>query len=500
MADYAKTGFSRVFLIDGGARPDHAPIYQSCLRAGGISKGFGDITTIYCPSPVAYDQFVEVDSYRGAAERATTSLMGRYLADVASSLLRIAEQGCGADVHIHIGKCTDPTKFNTFTKAVVLEGAYVSSWSTDELGALSSDERNPVGETAEISAKSVYEVLALTMAEVAASVVTSELLDVVICDSVACGECDEISTGCQHIYAISRPQTGSAGALPDLVHTKDGSVWYADNIDSLTTGQAPSGVACLGDYVVVVSNDGGNMNYALKSEVDTVGYDETWLGITTGVVAAHEPNDCFRAIGGIYMYVCGDGGYIYRTSDVTAGLTVLDAGAATTENLNAIMMLSDVFGVAVGNNGAVISTEDGTTWAAKTDVTGAGVNLNCVWVVSETCWFAGTSDGRLFYTLDKGTTWTLKGFPGSGTGVVYDISFSSTAIGYLSHATAAGLGRILRTYDGGYSWNVLPEGSGSMPDNDRFNAIAACPADVNFVVGVGLGGNGTDGIIVVGAD
>lgn len=62
------------------------------------------------------------------------------------------------------------------------------------------------------------------------------------------------------------------------------------------------------------------------------------------------------------------------------------------------------------------------------------------------------------------------------------------------------LGRILRTYDGGYSWNVLPEGSGSMPDNDRFNAIAACTADVNFVVGVGLGGNGTDGIIVVGAD
>jgi hypothetical protein len=470
------------------------------LRAGGLSKGFGDITTIYCPSPIAYDQFVEVDSYRGAAERATTSLMGRYLADVASALLRIAEQGCGADVHIHIGKCTDPTKFNTFTKAVVLEGAYISSWSTDELGALSPDERNPVGETAEISATTVYEILPLSVGEVAASVVTNEVLDVVICDSVACGECDEISTGCQHIYAISKPQTGSAGALPDIVHTKDGSTWYADNIDSLSTAQSPSGIACLGDYVVVVSNDGGNINYASKDDVDTIGFDETWIGITTGVVAGKEPNDCFRAVGGIYMYVCGDGGYIYRTSDPTAGLTVIDAGAATTDNLNAIMMFSDAFGVAVGNNGAVTYTEDGVTWVALADVTGVGVNLNCVWCVSETTWFVGTSDGRLFYTVDKGAAWTVKGFPGSGAGVVHDIAFASTAVGYLSHATVAPLGRMLRTYDGGYSWNVLPEGSGSVPDNDRFNAVAACTADVNMFVGVGLGANGTDGIIVKGID
>ena len=39
-----------------------------------------------------------------------------------------------------------------------------------------------------------------------------------------------------------------------------------------------------------------------------------------------------------------------------------------------------------------------------------------------------------------------------------------------------------------------------MPANDRINALAACTADVNMVVGVGLGANGVDGIIVVGAD
>ena len=499
MADYAKTGFSRVFLIDGGARPDHAPVYQSCLRAGGISKGYGDITTIYCPSATAYDQFVEVDSFKGTAERATTSLMGRYLADTASALLRIAEQGCGADVHIHIGKCTDPTKFNTFTKAVVLEGAYISSWSTDELGALSPDERNNVGETAEISARAVYEVLPLTIGEVASSVVTSEVLDVVICDAVACGECEEISTGCQHIYSISKPQTGSAGALPDIIYTVDGSTWYADNIDSLSTAQAPNSIACLGDYIVVTSHDACNLNYALKAEVDDVDFDETWIGITTGIVAGKCPLDSFRAIGGIYLYICGEGGYIYRTANPVDGVTVVSAGAATLEDLNAIMMYSDTFGVAVGNSSAVTYTEDGLSWVSVTGPVGAA-NLNCVWCVSETTWFVGTSNGRLYYTADKGDTWVLKGFPGSGSGVVYDVCFASTAVGYISHTTAAIAGRILRTYDGGYSWNIAPEAAGTIPANDRLNALSACPADVNFIVGVGLGGNGVDGIIIVGAD
>ena len=152
MTTYAKTGFSRVFLIDGKARPDHAPEYQSCLRAGGISKSYGDIDSIECPSATEYDKFSEVDTIRGSSERATLSLSGRYAADLASDLLRIAEQGCGVDVQVHFGSCTDPSLFNTFSKAVVLEDAYISDWSTGDLGALSSDDRAAVDETADISA------------------------------------------------------------------------------------------------------------------------------------------------------------------------------------------------------------------------------------------------------------------------------------------------------------------------------------------------------------
>jgi len=107
---------------------------------------------------------------------------------------------------------------------------------------------------------------------------------------------------------------------------------------------------------------------------------------------------------------------------------------------------------------------------------------------------------RSNYTVDKASNWTAKGFPGSGAGVVYDIAFSNMSVGYLAHATATPAGRILRTYDGGYSWQILPEGSGTIAANDRINRLAPCIYDENLIVGVGLDDNATDGVIVVGRD
>ena len=497
MTDYAKTGFSRVFLIDGGARPDHAPEYQGCMKAGGVSKSWGDLTSIECPSEIQYDSYVEVDTIKGAEERATMDLMGRYLADVASELLRIGNLGCGVDAQVHFGKCTDPTDFNTFTKAVVMEGAYISDWSTDDLGAMESGERNPVTETGSISSKDVYEILQLAFTQAAASIVTNEVIDVVICDQVACGECDEDSSGCQHIYAVTKQAGGSPGTPPDIVFTVDGSNWYADDIDSLGAAEDPSAVACVGDYVVVVSNDSGSAHYALKSEVDDVDYDETWTEIATGFVGA--PNDCHRAVGGRFLYVVGDSGYIYRTDDITGGVNVLDAGVATTQNLNRVYALSDEFVVAVGNNDTVVYTEDGVSWGTVTGPL-AGATLSAVLVQSETVWFVGSTAGNLYYTVDKAANWTAKGFPGSGAGSVYDVVSANMSVLYLAHATTAPAGRILRSYDGGYSWNILPEGTGTITANDRINRLAACIYDENFVVGVGLADDGADGVIVVGQD
>lgn len=499
----ARTSLSRVFLIEGRANPGAAPDYQSCMRMMSPSQSLGDIERVEVPDPDNYDKFVEAAQIRGATERVSTSLEGRYALELISDLLRIAKTGCAIDVQLHLGQCTDPSDFNNFKKAVVLENVQITSWSAGDLGALQSDDNAAVDETAELSAEDIYEVVPLTIQSVAGSTVTNEIIDITTCDSISCGECDDSSDGCQKIFAITDAAGGSPTTPADVVFSlNQGGTWYAHDVDTLGVAEAPTGVDCLGSYLVVVSNDSGSLHYALLSEFDGV-TDPTFTEITTGIVAGGEPNDIFKK--GRYAFIVGDNGYIYGTSDPTAGVTALDAGEATVDNLNRVHAISSQFAVAVGNNGAVVYTENGTTWGAvSTRPVGAGVNLNALFVKSEKEWWVGSSAGNLYYTTDKGTTWTTKAFPGSGTGVVRDIVFATDSIAYLAHSTTAPAGRVLRSYDGGYSWNILPEGTQTIPANDYISRIAVCDGAAgqvaaNFFAGGGLADDGADGIIVIGS-
>jgi photosystem II stability/assembly factor-like uncharacterized protein len=323
---------------------------------------------------------------------------------------------------------------------------------------------------------------------------------VVICGPPSCGSCGAENDGCYNAYAISTAAGGSPGTPADIVHTiNKGATWYADDIDSMSDTDVPDAVACLGRYVVVVSNDTCSLHYALKAEIDDVDFDEAWTEVLTGFVAGGCPNDIW-SVGGT-AWVVGDGGYIYKMTDPTLGVTVIDAGETTTNHLYAVHALSASFAVGVGAHGTVVYTTDGAIFTLTNAPVGFGVVLTCVWCLDEATWFVGTDTGHLYYTVDAGTTWTEKAFPGSGAGTVYDIAFPTRSVGFLAHATATPAGRILRSYDGGYSWLIVPEATGKiLPANDYVAAIATCPQDVNYIVGVGLADNGTDGFLVVGKD
>ena len=414
-----------------------------------------------------------------------------------SELLRLAKAKCAVDIHLHIGSCTDPSLFNTFEKAVVLEQAYLTSYGTDDLGNLSSSDEAVVNENSDISAKNMYEILPISFGSKAGSLVLNEVLDVTVCDSASCGECEDEFSGCEKVYAITKYAGGSPATIPDIIFTIDGGVvWYAHDIDSMASDD-PTGIDCLGSYIIVVSNGSNSLHYVLKATVDGL-TDPTWTEVTTGFVAGGEPNAIF-SIGG-KAFIVGDLGYIYVTEDPTAGVTVLDAGTTTVDHLLDVEALSETFVVAVGNNGAIVVSEDGVNFADVNSPVGAAINLNFIELKSESEWWVGTSTGRLYYTLNGGDTWTEKAFPGSGTGVCRDMEFATPSVGYLAHSTATPAGRILRTYDGGYSWQVVPERTGAtIPANDRINKVAVCDGEANFVVGVGLADLSSDGIIVLGS-
>jgi hypothetical protein len=190
MADTpTKNDFSRVFIIENQAGPANVPDYQGQTIGEGIDWSLGDTSPIQIPNPNRYGDFIEVGQIAAEKERPTTSLRGRYPTSL-SDMLRVARQGCPFDAQIHIGTCQNPQDFDGgWDKIVVYEGAKYSSYSTDELGALESGDRAAVGETGDLSATDLYEIVRMGFVERGGDIVSTEIIGIVVCDTVSCGDC-----------------------------------------------------------------------------------------------------------------------------------------------------------------------------------------------------------------------------------------------------------------------------------------------------------------------
>lgn len=497
MRDHVLTGNSRVFLIEDRAGPANPPSYEDNAMAGAVSWPQGDVTIIRKPAPGRYNQFVSIGKFSGEPGVPELPLTLRYT-DLLSKMLRIARKGCDSDVQVHFGACEDPRDFDRgWAKIAILEAARPTTYGTSDLGTLEPEGRAPINEEVPMQGEDYYEVVPITFAEKAASLVTREILDIHVCDTEACGECGTTSDGCQKIFALSGEVDASPGLPPAVLYSSDGGdTWASSTVSALSPAEEADAIDCVGNNLVVISQDAVSLVYA--DITDLLAGTPTWAEVTTGFSASGAPRR-IASVSAVHTWIVGAGGYIYFTADPTSGVSVQDAGVATTQVLNAIHAIDEFTAVAVGVSNAIVYTNNGgDTWQAITGPA-VGVTLNTVWMKSALEWFVGTATGLLYYTRDGGATWTAKGFPGSGTGVVRDIRFYSNSVGYMAHDAATPRGRILRSVNGGYTWYVLPEESGfTLPLNDRINKIAVC-ADANTIFGAGLGDNATDGIIVKGA-
>lgn len=487
---------SRVFTIEDRAGPTHTPVYQTLARAQGFTWGQGDITPIRIPDPNQYGRYITVDKIRGQEELPTLTLEFRMERDQ-SPIFKLVRKGCPIDVNIAIGSCKDPSDFDLgWEKKLVIEDANFTNYSTSELGAYDADQEEIVMETVDITGSDMYEILPLLATEVGGDNLTKEVVAVAICDSVQCGICGIPSDGCQRILAVTRTQGDSPGLPAELLYTDDGgSSTSVTAVDSLPSNQGPDDMACVGSNLVIVSNGDGALHYALIADI--FDGDEEWERIDTGIESGGEPNAIF-SLGRTFSWIVGDGGYIYFSSDITAGVESQTEGSITTENLNDVHGISETDLVAVGDNNTILLTRNGgNAWTEVNGPSGKGSdNILCVQMLNGLTWFIGYDDGELWYTIDGGSNWTQKTFPGSGSGSVKDIAFSTQAVGYILH-DLSGEGRVLRTISGGQSWYLLPEDVAlSLPDNAGLNSVAACGEDPNQVWAGGLASDESDGILI----
>lgn len=498
MTDLQRTDFSRVFSLQYGAGPAANPTYQGFWRAGAFTWNQGDVTLHKIPDPDQYGAFLTVMKVPGEPDNPQLTLMARYTRDV-SALLKLAKAGCDVDYQIHMGACKDPRDFNLgWEKVLILERARITNYGTDDLGALTPDDRDVIDENVTVVGEDAYEVSRLLFGKVADANIVREVVDITVCDSATCGFCGIPSDGCQLVIAVTVAAGGSPGFVSKLILTTDGGATWSDTvINSLAANVDALAVQCVSNNVIVLASTG--ISYLPLT--NAIAHTGTFTLVTTGfVLPAGAPREFF-SLGPRQTWIIGAGGYIYFTTDPTAGVSIQDAGVATTQQLNAIHGYDSQNLIAVGNNNAVVVTRNGgNTWSSVLGPTG-GVNLNTVWMRKPNEWFVGTAGGQLWYTRDGGTTWVLKSFSGSGSGVVRDINFVTPSVGYMSHDTAGTVGRLFRTIDGGSSWYILPEegGAQSVPSNARLNRIATC-TDPNIVYAGGLApGGSADGILVKGA-
>ncbi len=114
--------------------------------------------------------------------------------------------------------------------------------------------------------------------------------------------------------------------------------------------------------------------------------------------------------------------------------------------LNSVFFINENIGFAVGLGLQLKTTSGGITWDKFE------FNVNCLmtkilFINSQTGFAAGLS-GNIFKTNDQGNSWSKSN--NNSDGHIYDFCFANGSIGY-----AAGQKEIVKTVDGGNTWNVL---------------------------------------------
>jgi photosystem II stability/assembly factor-like uncharacterized protein len=181
----------------------------------------------------------------------------------------------------------------------------------------------------------------------------------------------------------------------------------------------------------------------------------TWSGSATGVTedlnrVSIVDEESVIVSGGCIVRRSDDGGRTFdrlpwTASDARCGKSVL-----------APDFLPDGTGYLLLEDGSILRSEDGgRTWSRRTAVPGtpaAGGNIVAkdISFTGPSEGVAGSGDGRLYRTTDAAVSWTLVRDEAGG---IDDVDFVTPTVGF-----AAGTHRVLRTADGGATWEQRVNG------------------------------------------
>lgn len=505
--EIVKQSHRRAFSQRGGARPNNR------IRYAGADEQYMEIGDTETPVRGGSDPIRVHNPYRRGGYRNVGATVDAPDFDSGSINFMVKHGGiswiagdlsCPNNFYELVGVCRRPDDFaNGWTDFVVVYSGAKANDRSRTGNTTFEDDEGSMHEVEFTYEGGVYEVGALGFGEQGAAQVEREVVDVVFGSTVDCGNCGNTDDGTGRIYAVTKSSgAGSPGTPAEVIYTTDGgATWNNVNITGLGGTADPTGIAVVGNFLVVLDTTGNGYYYA---EINPLtGVPGTWTNVTTGFVTSKQPTDIYVA-GASEVYFSGNGGYVYKSTDITAGVTAINAASATTANLVRIHGLDETI-VAVGESGAIIvSTNRGATFATST-TSPTSATIRALFVLDAYRFWIGTSGGKVYYSLTAGATWVEQTF--SGAAVIDDIVFATDEVGYIAARTATPAARLHTTYNGGASWSSSATTGNprilNFPTFSRANRIAV-PTDVpnvtaaNNVVLAGLSAGGTDGVLFQG--
>lgn len=498
-------GMLRYFVTPGGSRPSVAPKYAGqdsvyMTIEGADAPATGGFDTINVHEPTAVGKFRRVGRSRQPSDLPTATVKYMQKRDTLPAHLTEAYK-CASTFHMPVGSCRDLSNLSQGWSA------YVRIFSNGEAGSVSLggsqfDSDEAVMDEVEYTFDDIYDVGKVFFNEKASTEVTGEVKGIVYGSREQCADCGVSDDGTKWIYAVVESVGGSAASVPFLVYSTDGGLtWTELAITSIIYSDTVTGLAIANNRLIVVFSDATTGGvYTTKIDQKTGVPNSSWTKTTTGFVSGKQPNDIWVS-NAREIWFAGNGGYIYKSTYILNGVEVVDAGDATTENLNRVTGLDDLI-VLVGETDTIVYSEDrGGTFATAT-ATGGGAGLDAVAVVDKNIWWVGDDAGSLYSTENGGTTWVDRSPIASITGV-QDIVFITDEVGW-AVAQATALAGLFSTIDGGRQWQTTDPRINNFPVFNKANRIAYPMVSntrtaVNHIAMGGVATGLTDGIILVGS-
>ncbi len=380
----------------------------------------------------------------------------------------------------------------------------------DEGDRSSFDSDNELMQTLTFNGDAIYRTASIGVGAASIATLSDKLVkDVVYAPKQLCANCGTPNDGTQWLYGCTAAGTTSPGTKPFVIYSLDGgNTWTAVQVTSAAVAEDLIAIDIAAGYLFVVSKTGGGSSTSALhwAQIGATGAPGAWTKVTTGFVGGAPVNDVF-VLTDNQIFFAADGGYIYKSTNVTAGVTVLTAAGVTSQNLLRIHGNNDVIFASGASSTLLQSNNNGNNWAAATAAPTAGaVGYTALFAVDAQKVWIGTDTGRLFGSIDGAKSWPSAyeiTVHGSG-GVVNDIQFATPEIGYYLPDTAVPAGRIFRTFNGGYSWanddpSIVGLGSFSSLRRIAVPNVGATPSVLGKNFAVGGNNTTTAGLVLLGA-